>query len=151
MRINAKHHHTALKEKKKKGKNRRLHLLLTHSCPSFSKTRLCLRLFSLIPYRLKSPRLLPKPPARHPARHPSTPHLPLLFPCLLSSRPIFPAVIPLLLCSRTQLIGHVHTVTWGPDIIAGQIVRRSASDLSRRGCVHQLTGRPNYRRSSNTC
>lgn len=79
-------------------------------------------LFSPSPCRL--------PPITPPMGSSLTPAQPIL--CLLfSSSPI----ILLFHFSLAQLIGHVCTMTWGPDIIAGQIARRLASDLSQLSCT----------------
>lgn len=93
--------------------------------PLISKAKLCLPLFCLIPYR----RSLTLPLTSSP-QHPRTRSL-----STFSPSPFFPAIIPLFHFSLAQLIGHVCTVTWGPDIIAGQIARRLASDLSQLSCT----------------
>lgn len=85
--------------------------------------RVCLSLYS----RLVPADYLPSPPPMGSSLTPAQPILCLLF----SSSPI----ILLFHFSLAQLIGHVCTMTWGPDIIAGQIARRLASDLSQLSCT----------------
>ena len=117
--INAKHDHTVTEKKR----NPLPYTLLTHSCPSFPK-RVSVSLYSLL-FPTDYPSIsrfyeLPTPPPT---------------PSTFSSCPISSAIIPLFHFSWAQLIGHVCTVTWGPDIIAGQIARRLASDLSQLSCA----------------
>lgn len=107
-RINGKHGSYSGREKRRNP----LPLPLSLSVPLFSPS----------PCRL--------PPITPPMGSPLTPAQPIL--CLLfSSSPI----ILLFHFSLAQLIGHVCTMTWGPDIIAGQIARRLASDLSQLSCT----------------
>ena len=60
-------------------------------------------------------------------------------PRSLSCSAISSAIIPLFCSGLAQLIGCVCSATWGPDIIAGQIARCLASDLSRLSCAAAQT------------
>lgn len=120
-RINAKHDHSYGGKKKISAPLYPPYPLL----PLISKARHCL------PFILcYSPQTIPHSPPLTSSRHPHTRSL-----STFSSCPISSAIIPLFHLGLAQLIGHVCTVTWGPDIIAGQIVRRLASDLSQLSCA----------------
>ncbi|CAJ1060773.1 Hypothetical predicted protein [Xyrichtys novacula] len=113
-------------QKKKKNKISSLTPSSPSPSPWFPKPN-CISLYSLL-FPADYPSLPP-----HLTGSLQHPHTRLL--STFSSSPISSAIIPFFHFSLAQLIGHVCTVTWGPDIIAGQILRRLASDLSQLSCT----------------
>lgn len=125
MKINAKHDRTALKKKEIRS------FTPTVPPPSSQFQSQALPAFLIIPFLF---------PLDHPQLFPlfwnHLKHLPHhTLAIYFSSSPISSAIICLFHFSLAELIGCVCTVTSGPDIIAGQIVRRLALDQTRLSCA----------------